>query len=146
MVPEKLTDPVLGDEGKIYGTGDRRESIFTKEFGPTKSRVLVLVDVVNGSVPQVQRDLYREVEAWYPKGVHEVFEAIRREVEKDEVLKKWLPVHQIPTLLQLRIINLRYPFRPPAKCVLEYRFDPDAPEWYVVISEDYHVEACGLKD
>ena len=119
---------------------------FKKEFAPTKSRVVVLASVVNGSVPQAQRDLYREIEAWYPNGVQEVFEAVRREVEKEEVLKKWLPPVQIPNRLRLIAMNIRYPFRPPARCVLEYQFDPNKPVWYVRIGEDYHVEWCGLGD
>ena len=146
MAQFNLTDPVLGDEGRVLGAGERMGASFKKEFGPTKSRVSILASVVNGSVPQAQRDLYREIEAWYPKGVQEVLEGVRREVEKDEVLKKWLPPDEIQNRLQLIKINIRIPFERPVKCVLDYQFDPNAPGWYVVISEDYHVESCGLLD
>jgi hypothetical protein len=97
-------------------------------------------------VPQSQRDLYQEIEAWYPIGVREVFEAVRHEVERDEVLMKWLPPEQIPNRLELKTLNIRIPFTPPAKAVLEYRFDPDKPVWYVRIGENFHVEWCGLGD
>lgn len=146
MAQEKIIDPVLGENGRFYGKGEHESGFFTKEFSPTKGQVVILVNVVNGSVPQAQRDLYREIEAWYPTGVHQVFKAIRHEVEQDTVLRKWLPPDQIPTLLRLIAINIRYPFQPPAKCVLEYQFDSNAPVWYVRLAEDYQIEWCGLGD
>jgi hypothetical protein len=136
MENDRISDPVLGEGEILFGRGEGAWATFEKEFPPTKSRVLVLASVVNGSVPQAQRDLYREIEAWYPKGVQEVLEGVRREVEKDEVQNR----------LQLIKINIRIPFERPVKCVLDYQFDPNAPGWYVVISEDYHVESCGLLD
>jgi hypothetical protein len=146
MENDRIRDPVLGEGEILFGRGEGAWATFEREFPPTKSRVLVLASVVNGSVPRAQQDLYREIEAWYPKGVQEVFEGVRREVEKDEVLKKWLPPDEIQDRLQLIKINIRIPFDRPVKCVLDYQFDPNAPGWYVVISEDYHVESCGLLD
>jgi len=146
MATEAIADPLLGDEGRVLGKGDGAWASFKREFAPTKSRVSVLVNVVSGSVPQAQRDLYREIEAWYPKGVQEIFEGVRREVEQDDVLKKWLPPEQIANRLQLIILDIRYPFPLPGKCVLTYRFDPNKPDWIVTIAEDYHVEWCGLGD
>jgi len=122
---------------------------FEKEFGPTKSQVSVLVNVINGSVPQFQRDLYREIEEWYPRGVQEIFEAIRREMKKDATAFKdllSLSLEQFPNRFQLIIINIRVPFSRPAKCVLKYRADLNESDWYVVIAEDHHVEWCGLGD
>lgn len=146
MATENITDPVLGDEGRVLDRGDPGSASFKKVFPPTESIVSILVNLVDGDVPEHQRDLYREVEAWYPSGVHEVLESVRREVEKDEVLKQWLPPEQIPGLLQLMAINIRYPFPLPGKCTLRYRFDRNRPDWIVTIGEDFHVEWSGLAD
>ena len=164
MATEMLTDPVLGDGDLFFGRGERAWASFKKEFGPTKSHVSILASVVNGSVPQHQRDLYWEIEAWYPKGVQEVFEAIRREIEDDEVLRSWLPPGHVPSRQQLEVlrnmlpsdqvanrlqligIDVRYPFLQPGKCVLRYQFDRNEPDWIVRIGEDFQVEWAGLAD
>jgi len=155
---------VLGEGAIFYGGSERAWASFNKEFAPTNSRVLVVASIVNRGVPQHQRELYREVETWYPTGVQEVHAAIRREIESDEGVRKWLPPHsvpsrdqlerlrkwlppdQVPNRLKLITMNIRIPFNPPAKCVLIYRSDPDEPVWYVRIGEDFHVEWCGLGD
>ncbi|HKZ54767.1 MAG TPA: hypothetical protein VJ123_04750 [Anaerolineales bacterium] len=161
---EKIPDPVLGD-GDIFFSGSKRAwACFRKEFAPTKSRILVVASVVGGSVPQHQRELYREIESRYPEGAQGVHDAIRREVESDEGLRKWLPPRhildtrqlealrnwmppdQISTRLQLLRIDLRHPFPLPAKWILTYQFGPNKPVWYARIGEDFHVEWCGLGD
>lgn len=144
MYPEKLSDPVLGDEGEIFGSGEWAWGSFTKEFVPTRSRVLILTDVIDGAIPQSQRDLYLEIEEWYPRGVQEVFEAILDEMKKEE-FKELPSLEQIKNSFQLTIIDVR-PSSRPEKCVLDYQVDPHQSDWYVVISEDYHVETCALKD
>jgi len=146
MTSERITDPVLGDDGRVLDRGEPGSASFERRFAPTKSVVSILVNLVEGAVPQHQRDLYREVEAWYPTGVQEVFESVRRVVEKDDVLKKQLPPKQIPNLLQLIAVNIRYPFLRPVKCSLRYRFDRNWPDWLVTIREDNHVEWSGLLD
>ena len=164
MATESITDPVLG-EGEIFFPGKKEAwATFKKEFPPTNSRVLILASAVNGSVPQAQRDLYRELEDWYPSGVQEAHAAIRREIESDEGVRKWLPPDtdlsrdqlerlrnwlppdQVAKRLQLIRMDIRIPFTPPAKCVLTYRSDPNEPVWYVRVGEDFHVEWCGLGD
>lgn len=146
MPPETITDPVLGDEGRLFGDGNRQTGIFTKEFGPTQGRISILVDVVNSRVPQAQRDLYQKIEAWYPTGVQTIFQASLREIQTDPALAEWASLDKIQNHFQLTAINIRYPFHPPAQCVFEYRFDPNAPKWYVRLAEDYQVEWCGLGD
>lgn len=164
MATEKMNDSVLGN-GDIYFSGSQRAWVcFRKEFAPTQGRVLVLAGISGGGVPQHQRDLYREIEAWYPVGVHEVNESIRGEIESDEgprrwlpprvvpdqrqltALRNWMPPDQIATRLQLLRIDLRHPFPLPAKWILTYQFDPNKPVWYIRIGEDNHVEWCGLGD
>jgi hypothetical protein len=146
MMTAKITDPFLGDEGEVFGTGDPAAGIFKVVFGPTKGRVLVLVDLIDGAVPQVQRDLYREVENWYPGAVPEIYGAILRKVTSDPAARELTSQEEIQNRLQLTAVDIRYPFRPPAKCILEYKFDPNAPKWFVRIGEDFHVEWCGLGD
>ena len=146
MMPTRISDPILGDDGKVFGTDDRAAGIFTTVFGPTEDQVLVMVDVIDGDVPQDQRDLYREVEAWYPQAVHEIHNAILSKVKEDPAATEFTSLEEIQNRLQLMAIDIRYPFHPPAKCVLEYKFDPNAPKWFVRIGEDFHVEWCGLGD
>ncbi|HKZ54769.1 MAG TPA: hypothetical protein VJ123_04760 [Anaerolineales bacterium] len=145
-MPAKITDPILGDEGEVFGAGERAAGIFTTAFAPTKSRVLVLVDVIDGAVPHVQRELFREVAAWYPEAVHEVYAAILRKVREDPAAKELTSLEEIQDRLQLTAVDIRYPFRPPAKCILEYKFDPNAPKWFVRIDEEFQVEWVGLGD
>ncbi|OGO41488.1 MAG: hypothetical protein A2W36_06820 [Chloroflexi bacterium RBG_16_58_14] len=146
MVTEKITDPVLGDEGRLFGGAEPGWVSFKKEFAPTKARVLILASFVNGSVPQAERDLYREIEAWYPQGVYEAYEAILRKVRENPAATELTSLEEIQNRLQLIKIDIRIPLPRPATCVLIYRFDPNAPVWYVRIGEDYHVEWCGLGD
>jgi len=146
MATEKIKDPVLGDGAILFGSGAGAWGTFEREFAPTKSRVLILASIVEGGVPQAERDLYREIESWYPKGVQEVFQAVRDEVEKDEVLRKWLPRDQIPTRLKLMKLDLRMPIGLARRFGLRYRFDPDKPDWIVTITENYQVDWCGLAD
>jgi hypothetical protein len=164
MATERITDPVLGEDAVFFGGGDRAWISFEREFAPVDARVLVLTARRDGGVPQQQRNLYREIEAWYPKGVEEVHKAIRREIESNDGLRKWLPPdfvpnqqqlqalrnwmppEQIPNRLRLLRIDLRHPFPLPAKWVLTYQFDPNQPVWYVRIGEDLTVEWCGLGD
>jgi len=146
MATESIADPVLGDEGRVLGGGEPVWASFKREFGPTTSRISVLARVVNGSVPQAQRDLYREIEAWYPQGVREIYEAILRKVKEDPDASELTSLEEIQIRLQLMALNIRYPFRPPARCIFEYTFDPNAPKWFVRIGEDSHVEWCGLGD
>jgi len=146
MMRTTITDPILGDQGEAFGAGERAAGIFTTVFGPTNSRILVLVDVIGGAVPQAQRQLFREVEAWYPEAVHEVYVAILRKVKEAPAATELTSLEEIRDRLQLTALDIRYPFRPPAKCILEYKFDPNAPKWFVRIGEDFHVEWCGLGD
>lgn len=164
VATERITDPVLGDGAILFGGGEGAWASFKREFGPTRNRVSILASIVNGSVPQHQRELYREIEAWYPIGVQEIFEAIRHELEDDEVLRSWLPPGSDPSPQQLEVlrnmlppdqvadrlqligIDIRYPFLVPGKCILRYQFDRNEPDWIVRIGEDFHVEWCGLGD
>src|SRR3972149_6669807 len=120
MATEKITDPVLGEGEILFGRGEGAWATFEREFAPTKSRVVILASVVNDSVPQAQRDLYREIEAWYPKGVREVYDAILRKVKENPAATELTSLEEIQNRLRLIAVNIRYPFRPPAKCVLEY--------------------------
>jgi len=128
---------VLGEGAIFYGGSERAWASFNKEFAPTNSRVLVVASIVNRGVPQHQREPYREVETWSPTGVQEVHDAIRREIESDEGLRKWLPPNQIPNRLQLFRIDIRRPFHPPAKWILTDQFEPNKPVWYV------RIQPCG---
>ena len=143
---EKITDPVLGDKGVVESKKGYTAGIFTMEFAPTQSQILVLVTAVDGNVPQSQRDLYREIETWYSIGVPMVFAAIEQMVEKNMGLRQDLPPDQILKLLNLTSINIRTPFSPPAKCILYYRYHPDAPDVYVRMGPDLQVQWCGLLD
>lgn len=146
MGTERILDPVLG-EGDVYFSGSARAwATFKREFAPTGGRVSILVNVVNDSVPPHQHDLYHKVEAWYPEGVNEVYDAIFRKVKEDPAATELTSLAEIENRLELIALNIRYPFRPPAKCILEYTFDPNAPKWYVRIGEDFHVEWCGMGD
>lgn len=146
MSQERITDPVLGDAGRLWTMSEREEATFETEFGPTQSRVSVLVNVVNRSVPATQRELYLQLEAWYPVGVQDVFDAIQQVVKETKELQQDLPCDQITTLFRLVAIDIRVRSLQPTKCVLRYRYDTNAPDWYVVISEDYRITACGPLD
>ena len=146
MATETISDPVLGDAGRVFGRGERAWASFEREFALAKSPVSILVNVVQGRVPQHQHDLYREIESWYPQGVHEIHDAILRKVKENPAATELTSLEEIRNRLQLIALNIRYPFRPPAKCILEYKFDPNAPKWFVRIGEDLHVEWCGLGD
>lgn len=146
MSQERITDPVLGDAGRLWMMSEREEATFETEFGPTQSRVSVLVNVVNRSVPATQRELYLQLEAWYPVGVQDVFDAIQQVVKETKELQQDLPCDQITTLFRLVAIDIRVRSLQPTKCVLRYRYDTNAPDWYVVISEDYRITACGPLD
>lgn len=146
MATESIADPVLGDEGRVLGTGEPVWASFKREFGPTKSRISVLASVVNGSVPQAQRDLYQEIEAWYPKGVQQVYQAILSKVKEDPAATELTSLEEIRNRFQLIGVDVRIPFPLPGKCILRYRFDRNAPDWIVTIDEDYHVEWCGPGD
>jgi len=146
MATAWISDPVLGEGEVFFGGQEGSWVAFEKEFAPTKSRVIVLANVVKGMVPQSQRDLYREIEAWYPQGVREIYEAILRKVKEDPDASELTSLEEIQIRLQLMALNIRYPFRPPARCIFEYTFDPNAPKWFVRIGEDSHVEWCGLGD
>jgi hypothetical protein len=146
MATETISDPVLGDAGRVFGRGERAWASFEREFALAKSPVSILVNVVQGRVPQHQHDLYREIESWYPQGVHEIHDAILRKVKENPAATELTSLEEIRNRLRLIALNIRYPFRPPAKCILEYKFDPNAPKWFVRIGEDLHVEWCGLGD
>lgn len=148
MSQARITDPVLGDAGRLWTMSEREEATFETEFGPTQSRVSVLVNVVNRSVPATQRELYLQLEAWYPVGVQDVFDAIQQVVKEYRELQQDLSFDQIAILFRLVAIDIRVRVRSlqPTKCVLRYRYDTNAPDWYVVISEDYRITACGPLD
>jgi hypothetical protein len=143
---EKVVDPVLGDEGKVFHAGNIVWATFNKTFRPTGKRIAVLVDVTNGIVPETQRNLYTEIEKWFLNGLPEILELmLRRLGESDKTETKLPATNQIQDHFQLKAIDVRGHI-PPSKCVLHFSTDLDDMDWYARISKDYQVEVCGPED
>ena len=144
MQPQELADPIFGNEGRVF-IGDKPWAAFRKEFGPTKGYITIYVDVINGDIPKSQRDLYIEIEAWYPRVIPDIFESIFREITRYETAKKFSSPDKIQNHFQLKSVDIRGHI-PPSKCVLHYQTGVDVFDWYVRISKDYRIECCGPED
>jgi hypothetical protein len=131
-----LIDPTLGSEGELFQSGAYCWASFKSDFTPLGSKVIVLVDVVDGCVPSSALGLYREMEAIYPKLAPAIGKAVSSRTSIPEVA--------IEKRFKLEMIDIRGHIRPSA-CVLHYRTDLEF-DWYVRVSGDYRVEICGERD
>lgn len=162
---EIITDPLFGEEGKIYGKDDRPTAIFYKEFPPAKRRIMLQVWAIDKQVPQTERDLYQEIETWYPQGVQVIFKDILHQIKMKTYggdyillglrdvglgniadLEEGAAVEKIAGQLELLALDLRYSSNPPAKCILFFRYAPGEPCWYAALTEDYQIRNSGVAD
>jgi hypothetical protein len=135
MATETISDPVLGDAGRVFGRGERAWASFEREFSLAKSPVSILVNVVQGRVPQHQHDLYREIESWYPQGVHEIHDAILRKVKENPAATELTSLEEIRNRLRLIALNIRYPFRPPGSASWNTSSIPMRPSGLYVLAK-----------
>jgi hypothetical protein len=131
-----MIDQTLGSAGDLFKSGAYCWASFKSDFTPLGSKVIVLVDVVGGCVPSSALDLYREIEATYPKLVPAIGRAVSSRTSIPEV--------GIEKRFRLEMIDIRSHIRPSA-CVLHYRTDREF-DWYVRVSGDYRVEVHGERD
>ena len=137
-MPEKLADPILGDKGEIFTSGNQSWGAFQRDFPPTGANTTILVNVLDGRVPQSQAHLFCEIVERYPKLVLEILRSIFPGTSFRAAAKKF------QEHFHLEGIDIRGHI-PPSKCVLHYRTDLQF-DWFVRVSRDYRVECCGEKD
>ena len=133
-----VADPVLG-QGELVKMGVVFWASFKADFAPIESKVTVLVDVFEGSVPSSAIDLYREIETNYPMILPKILKLV--------CSKSSAPEMAVQKGFKLEAIDLRGHIRP-SKCVLHYRTERTDFEfdWYARVSPDYRIEFCGERD
>jgi hypothetical protein len=148
MQPELISDQLFGPRGRVFRCSTGDWASFDLHFPPTATTVSLFVDVEGSTVPEQQREMFRQVVYWYPAD-REVASAIATVISNEHLSHVVPPDSEILSIFRLTVIDLRRSGRDAIRdwgWGFQYQFDRNAPEVYVTMTNDFHVKYCGLKD
>lgn len=132
--------------GKGYGTERDKKVVpvyFNKTFLPTDSQITIRIMVTQGNIPPGYRDVFEKLEHEYTRVLPEIYLSISRRMNEYK-LAKYSSLEYIEKYFKLIQVNLTYKEPEDAQILLTYKFETDAPEWYVRLDKDFNVDWSDL--
>jgi hypothetical protein len=145
---DKDTKLELNDSfwGKGYCT-ERDKTVvlahFSKIFLPTSSQITILIMVTQGNISLGYRNIFEKLEHEYTRVLPEIYLSISRRMNEYK-LAKYSSLEYIERHFKLTLVNLAYKESEDAQILLTYKFETDAPVWYVRLDKNFNVDWSDL--